>query len=72
MSSDQSPDDPHEFEPAGPLARPLDPEVPEADALEQARDIVPRDDPAPVDLPIEVPEADAIDQATEVLLDDDE
>jgi hypothetical protein len=46
---------------------PDDPEVPEADALEQEREA----EPSPVDVPpstvgLEVPEADALDQSREV------
>ena len=55
---------------------PLDPEVPEADALEQAQPAV----PAPGDqaatprpqVPVEAPEADVLDQAREVVDDDEE
>lgn len=49
-----------------------DPEVPEADALDQAREVAPGERHAPLDRPIEVPEADAIDQAIEVPLDEDD
>jgi hypothetical protein len=54
---------------------PIDPEVPEADALEQAQPVV---DPGPAPVPsalglaFEVPEADAWDQAQEVPIDEDE
>ena len=49
-----------------------DVEVPEADRLEQAEDLVP-EDPAPgPSLGVEVPEADALEQAQEVPLPDDE
>jgi hypothetical protein len=51
------------------------PEVPEADALEQAQPVVPADgDEASVVAPkvaFEVPEADAIEQAYDVPQDDD-
>lgn len=59
----------------------IDPEVPEADALEQSQAVVP--DEVPQDLPappaprsgltrdFEVSEADALDQAREVPLDED-
>jgi hypothetical protein len=72
MSSDLPPDDAEPFEPPGPLALPDDPEVPEADALDQARAVEPVPGTFPTERAIEVPEADAIDQATEVVLDDDE
>jgi hypothetical protein len=54
----------------------IDPEVPEADALEQSQPAAPEPAPAPV-LPagpgvFERPEADALDQAREVVLDDEE
>jgi hypothetical protein len=57
---------------------PIDPEVPEADALEQAQPAVPGpgdpDTPSPLNpgTAIEVPEADALDQAREVPTDDDD
>jgi hypothetical protein len=55
---------------------PDDPEVPEADALEQAQPAVPEpSDPAPTPqrrTAFEVPEADALDQDREVPLDDDD
>lgn len=52
---------------------PLDPEVPEADAFEQAQDVVPEASGAvtPVAPAFEVPEADALDQAREVPDDED-
>jgi hypothetical protein len=52
----------------------LDPEVPEADALEQAQVVVPGpSDPGPqLKTAFEVPEADALDQAREVPADDNE
>jgi hypothetical protein len=54
----------------------IDPEVPEADALEQAKELVPGpDDPGAVlkrTTAFEVPEADALDQAREVVIDEDD
>lgn len=50
-----------------------DPEVPEADAAEQHRPVVPRDgDDETVSVRHEVPEADAIEQATEIGLEEEE
>lgn len=49
-----------------------DPEVPEADALEQAREVVPPPRPGRPALDPEVPEADAWEQSIEVPLDDEE
>ena len=49
-----------------------DPEVPEADALDQAREVDSSERPIRVDRAIETPEADALDQAIEVPLDEDE
>jgi hypothetical protein len=62
-------DEPVEPAPAPPEA-PSDPEVPVADAIEQAAEVTPgwRVDRRSHDF--EVPEADAIDQALEVPLDD--
>ncbi len=61
---------------------PADPEVPEADALEQAQSAGPEEiEPESALAPVaarhrwaafEVPEADALDQAREVPLDDDD
>ena len=57
---------------------PADPEVPEADALEQAQPVMPETGeaaPAPASkkrTAFEVPEADALDQDREVPLDDDD
>jgi hypothetical protein len=55
---------------------PADPEVPEADALEQAQAVAPEPhEPPPVPrkrAAFEVPEADALDQDREVPLDDDD
>jgi len=55
---------------------PLDPEVPEADALEQAQPAVPGTGdqaatPRP-QFPVEAPEADVLDQAREVIDEDEE
>jgi hypothetical protein len=49
-----------------------DPEVPEADALDQAREVEAPELAIRVDRAIETPEADALDQAREVPLDEDE
>jgi hypothetical protein len=49
-----------------------DPEVPEADALDQAREVEPGERHTPITRPIDAPEADALDQAIEVPLDEDE
>jgi hypothetical protein len=55
---------------------PADPEVPEADALDQAQPAEPdAGEPAPAPrkrMAFEVPEADALDQTREVPLDDDD
>jgi hypothetical protein len=62
---------------------PADPEVPEADALEQAQPVGPETGPDTGEVggarpaserrtAFEVPEADALDQAREVPLDDDD
>ncbi|HXW81248.1 MAG TPA: hypothetical protein VEJ84_17230 [Acidimicrobiales bacterium] len=55
---------------------PADPEVPEADALEQAQPVGPEAGearpPSKRQTAFEVPEADALDQAREVPLDDDD
>jgi hypothetical protein len=55
---------------------PIDPEVPEADALEQAQPVVPGADRSEVTpkltVPLEAPEADVLDQAREVADEDDE
>ncbi|HTW08592.1 MAG TPA: hypothetical protein VME46_13830 [Acidimicrobiales bacterium] len=52
----------------------IDPEVPEADALEQAQPVVPgaEAEPRAPRLPLEAPEADVLDQAREVPDEDDE
>ena len=52
-----------------------DPEAPEADALEQSREVVPTEHPERPELPTrdpEAPEADALEQARSVPYDDDE
>ena len=50
-----------------------DPEVPEADALDQAREVVPGERRTQVSRAIDAPEADAIEQAIEEPVDlDDE
>ena len=67
------PDDAEDTEPPGPTTLPPDPEVPVADALDQAREVLaPASDRGAVDRAIEVPEADAIDQATVVELEPDD
>jgi hypothetical protein len=43
-----------------------DPEVPEADALDQAREVTPGERRGPVSRAIDAPEADALEQAIEV------
>ena len=48
--------------------RPTNPEVPEADALDQERDVDPEPTPFRPSTDVEVPEADALDQAREVPL----
>lgn len=47
-------------------------ETPEADALEQRREVGERDDTTAPDLGLETPEADAIEQAQDAGYDDDE
>jgi hypothetical protein len=49
-----------------------DPEVPEADALDQAREVGPAERLGQVTRAIDAPEADSIEQAMEVPVDDDE
>ncbi len=49
-----------------------DVEVPEADRLEQAEEVVPEEPALAPSLGVEVPEADALEQAQEVPLPDDE
>jgi hypothetical protein len=52
---------------------PPDPEAPEADALDQSREVVRGERRGPVSRAIDAPEADALEQATELPedLDDD-
>ena len=52
--------------------RRTDPTVPEADALEQARDWSDSDEPDPVRVSSEVPEGDALDQARPAQLEEEE
>ncbi len=55
------------------LAEPArDPEVPEADALDQAREVESGERHTPVHRAIDAPEADALDQAIEVPIEDDD
>jgi hypothetical protein len=56
---------------AGGLVAP-DPETPEADALDQEREIVPGGGRGPVSRAIDAPEADALEQATELPDDPDD
>jgi hypothetical protein len=49
-----------------PTRRSWDPEVPDADAIDQAEEVGPSHRLGPVSRDIEVPEADAIEQAFEV------
>jgi hypothetical protein len=51
---------------------PSDPEVPEADALDQARTVGPAEHRGRVSRAIDAPDADAIEQATEVPIEPDE
>ena len=48
-----------------------DPEVPEADALDQAREVIPGERHGSVSRGIDVPEADSIEQSIEVPVDED-
>ena len=59
-------------EPALPTGRPPDPEVPEADALDQAREVLPGERFVGVTRSPEVSEADALEQALEEPVDDDD
>ena len=59
-------------EPAVPTARPADPEVPEADALDQAREVLPGERFVGATRSLEVPEADALEQAIEEPVGDEE
>ena len=70
MSSPNDVPDPLAEEAPAP-SRP-DPEVPEADALDQGREVVPGERHGSVSRGIDVPEADSIDQAIEVPVDEDE
>jgi len=68
-----SPDEhPSRDEPAGPTERPADPEVPEADGLEQAHEVTADEPLERVTRDPEVSEADAIEQAQDVAGDVDE
>lgn len=68
-----SPDEhPRSDEPAGPTERPTDPEVPEADGLEQAREMTAGEHLDRVSRDPEVSEADAIEQAQDLPGDVDE
>jgi hypothetical protein len=49
-----------------------DPEAPEADALDQAREVVPGPRRGVVSRAIDAPDADAIEQATEVPIEPDD
>ena len=49
-----------------------DPTVPEADAQEQAEDVIPADAPETPRTGVEIPEADAQEQAEPVPADEDE
>jgi hypothetical protein len=53
-------------------ALPADPEKPEADALDQEREVAPSEHRGPVSRTIDTSDADAIEQAIEVPLDEDE
>jgi hypothetical protein len=66
------PEDVADREPAGPTERPADPEVPEADGLEQRHDVSTGAPPARLSRDLEVPEADALEQAMDVLAGDEE
>jgi hypothetical protein len=59
-------------EPAVPTARPADPEIPEADALDQSREVLPGERFVGATRSLEVPEADALEQAIEVPVDDED
>jgi hypothetical protein len=50
----------------------VDPEAPEADALDQAREVVPGERRRSVSRAIDAPEADAIEQAMEIPVDPDD
>jgi hypothetical protein len=70
VTSDDADSSLQEDEPT--LAGLEDPEIPEADALDQAREVIPGERHGPVSRGIDVPEADSIDQAIEVPVDEDE
>jgi hypothetical protein len=59
-------------EPAMPTGRPADPEVPEADALDQGREVQPGERFVGTRRSPEVSEADALEQALEEPVDDDD
>jgi hypothetical protein len=59
-------DDTAADEPAGPTERPADPEVPEADGLEQEQEVTAGQHLNPVTRDPEVSEADAVEQAMDV------
>ena len=59
-------------EPAVPTGRPADPEVPEADALDQAREVLPGERFVGATRSPEVSEADALEQALEEPVDDED
>ena len=50
----------------------IDPEAPEADALDQAREVAPGERRGPVSRAIDASDADAIEQAIEVPIDPDD
>lgn len=62
--------EPDEPEPEGELVR-LEPEAPEADAIEQRQAIVAEDEYEPIVVPIDAPEADVLEQSRVVPLDDE-
>jgi hypothetical protein len=70
VTSDDADSSLQEDEPT--LAGLEDPEIPEADALDQAREVISGERHGPVSRGIDVPEADSIDQAIEVPVDEDE
>jgi hypothetical protein len=72
-SSDPHPEEryPDEDEPAEDLVR-SDPEAPEADALDQAREVAPGARRRSISRPIDASDADAIEQAIEVPIDPDD
>jgi hypothetical protein len=73
VSSLEQPRDERPDEDEEELAEPgRDPEVPEADALDQAREVESGERHTPVHRAIDAPEADAIDQAIEVPVEEDD